>query len=129
MMVLGASAAFRDTGLVRQLGLFSKAELDSMRDDTKVRHESEETLEFRRLHEIRRDWGLQQRHATKLRRIEQQRMAGAYREALSAAARSRALRRSSPRGPHLRHPRGLRPDRFGPRGPHLRLRCPSHRRP
>jgi hypothetical protein len=53
---------------MRQLQLFSSAELAVMRDRTKSHSHSPERDEFRRDHERHRAWGLTQRHAQKLRR-------------------------------------------------------------
>lgn len=53
---------------MRQLPLFSPAELTSMRDRTRSRNYSAEREEFRRDHERRRAWGLVRRHEQKLRR-------------------------------------------------------------
>jgi hypothetical protein len=54
----------------QQLQLFTRAELTAMRDRTKSRSYSPEADEFRRVHERHRAWGLQQRHARKLRRLQ-----------------------------------------------------------
>ncbi len=54
---------------MRQLQLFSTAELAVMRDRTASRRYSAEREEFRREHARRRAWGLAQRHATKLHRL------------------------------------------------------------
>lgn len=51
---------------MRQLSLFSRAEISSMRDRTRRRNYSAGGEEFRREHARRRAWGLQQRHARKL---------------------------------------------------------------
>jgi len=55
--------------LIRQLQLFTTAELAKMRDRTKARNYSAERDEFRRTHERHRAWGLARRHAEKLRRL------------------------------------------------------------
>jgi hypothetical protein len=52
--------------VVGQIGLFSRAQIASMRDRTKRRNYSEEAEEFRRDHARRRRYGLAQRHAQKL---------------------------------------------------------------
>jgi hypothetical protein len=52
-----------------QMQLLSRAQVSAMRDWTRSRNHSAEREEFRREHKIRRDWGLAQRHATKLRRL------------------------------------------------------------
>ena len=54
-----------------QLSLFSRAELAGMRDHTRSRNYSADRDQFRRDHERHRAWGLQQRHARKLRRLQQ----------------------------------------------------------
>ena len=54
---------------MRQLSLFDRATTASMRDRTRSRNYSPERDEFRREHERRRYWGLQRRHAEKLRRL------------------------------------------------------------
>ena len=54
---------------MRQLQLFTTAELARMRDRTRSRNYSPERDEFRRAHERRRAWGLARRHAEKLRRL------------------------------------------------------------
>jgi hypothetical protein len=51
------------------MSLFTPAHTAAMRDRTKRRNYSEEAEQFRREHAIRRDWGLEQRHARKLRRL------------------------------------------------------------
>ena len=53
---------------MRQLQLFTTAELARMRDRTASRNYSPERDEFRRTHERHRAWGLARRHAEKLRR-------------------------------------------------------------
>jgi hypothetical protein len=55
--------------VVGQIGLFSRAQITSMRDRTKRRNYSEEAEEFRRDHARRRRYGLAQRHAQKLTRL------------------------------------------------------------
>src|SRR5689334_14742915 len=60
-----------------QMSLFSRTEIAGMRDRTKARNYSAERDEFRRDHERRRAFGLQRRHATKLRRLQQERSAAA----------------------------------------------------
>ncbi|WP_430785637.1 hypothetical protein, partial [Actinoplanes sp. G11-F43] len=52
-----------------QMSLFSRAQTAAMRDWTKARNYDPDRAEFRRQHKIRRDWGLQRRHAEKLRRL------------------------------------------------------------
>jgi hypothetical protein len=52
-----------------QGSLFSRAEITSMRDRARSRNYSAAREEFRREHERHRAWGLQRRHAEKLRRL------------------------------------------------------------
>ncbi|MFI5908136.1 hypothetical protein [Dactylosporangium sp. NPDC051541] len=52
-----------------QMGLFGKCETATMRDRTRSRKYSPLMEAFRRMHQEQRDWGLEQRHAAKLRRI------------------------------------------------------------
>jgi hypothetical protein len=54
---------------MRQLQLFTSAELAGMRDRTAARNYSPEGEEFRREHERHRAWGLIQRHNERLRRL------------------------------------------------------------
>jgi len=54
---------------VGQIGLFTRAELATMRDTTRRRNYSAEAEQFRREHERHREWGLAQRHARKLSRL------------------------------------------------------------
>ena len=54
---------------MRQLQLFTNAQLAVMRDRTKASNYSAEADAFRREHERHRAWGLTQRHARKLRRL------------------------------------------------------------
>ncbi|WP_203833420.1 hypothetical protein, partial [Actinoplanes regularis] len=61
--------AAKDDSYMRQLQLFTTAQLSTMRDRTKRRNYSAEADEFRREHEKRRAWGLTQRHARKLHRV------------------------------------------------------------
>jgi hypothetical protein len=51
------------------MSLFTAAHTAAMRDPTKRRNYSEEAEQFRREHAARRAWGLEQRHARKLRRL------------------------------------------------------------
>jgi len=67
--MLSANRWVRDNWWVRQLSLFDRATTTAMRDRTKSRNYSAERDQFRRDHERRRYWGLQRRHAEKLRRI------------------------------------------------------------
>jgi hypothetical protein len=53
---------------MRQGSLFSRAQIAAMRDPTTARNHSPSRDEFRREHERRRAFGLQRRHAEKLRR-------------------------------------------------------------
>ena len=59
----------RDNGPMRQLQLFTTAELSRMRDRTASRTYSPERDEFRRVHEHHRAWGLIQRHRQRLRHL------------------------------------------------------------
>jgi hypothetical protein len=54
---------------MRQLQLFTTAQLATMRDTTKRRNYSDEAEKFRREHQRHRVWGMTQRHARKLRSI------------------------------------------------------------
>ena len=54
---------------MRQLQLFTTAELSRMRDRTASRNYSPERDEFRRVHEHHRAWGLVQRHGQRLRHL------------------------------------------------------------
>jgi hypothetical protein len=54
---------------MRQLQLFTTAELARMRDRTASRNHSPERDEFRRLHAHHRAWGLVQRHGRRLHRL------------------------------------------------------------
>jgi hypothetical protein len=56
---------------MRQLQLFTTAELARMRDRTASRSHSPEAEEFRRNHERHRAWGLARRHAERLRRLRE----------------------------------------------------------
>jgi hypothetical protein len=60
---------FRDNISMRQLQLFTTAELGRMRDRTASRNHSPERDEFRRLHAHHRAWGLVQRHGRRLRHL------------------------------------------------------------
>src|ERR1700754_4904793 len=66
---LGFSGAARDNLFMRQLQLFTSAEMAKMRDRTRSRNYSPVIDEFRREHARHRAWGLERRHAEKLRRI------------------------------------------------------------
>jgi len=54
---------------MRQLSMFTLAELAGMRDRTASRNYSPDRDEFRREHERHRAWGLARRHAERLRRL------------------------------------------------------------
>ena len=62
---------------MRQLQLFTTAELAKMRDRTKSRSYSPAGDEFRRIHERQRAWGLKRRHAERLRHVQAARAAAA----------------------------------------------------
>ena len=70
-----------------QLSLFSRAELAGMRDRTRARNYSASRDEFRRDHERRRAWGLQRRHAERLRHVREQ-QAGCWPDDLQIAPAS-----------------------------------------
>jgi hypothetical protein len=59
--------SLRDNCLMRQLSMFTPAELAGMRDRTASRNYSPSRDEFRREHERHRAWGLARRHASRLR--------------------------------------------------------------
>jgi hypothetical protein len=63
----------RDNRGVRQLQLFTSAQMAVMRDRTARRNYSAEAEEFRREHARHREWGLAQRHGEKLRRLRNSR--------------------------------------------------------
>ena len=60
---------------MRQLQLFTTAQLAKMRDRTAARNYSVESEEFRRNHERHRAWGLERRHAERLRQLREKRRA------------------------------------------------------
>ena len=60
---------------MRQLGLFTSAQLAVMRDRTASRSYSPAGDEFRRRHQRQRAWGLTQRHAERLRQVRARRAA------------------------------------------------------
>src|ERR1700750_869630 len=60
---------------MRQLQLFSTAELARMRARTASRSYSPEAEEFRRNHERHRAWGLVRRHAERMRRLREAHLA------------------------------------------------------
>jgi len=59
----------RDNLWVVQMGLFTRAEITTMRDRTRRRNYSAEAEELRRERARHREWGLTQRHARKLSRL------------------------------------------------------------
>ena len=59
----------RDNLWVEQMGLFTRAEIATIRDRTRRRNYSVEAEEFRREHARHRGWRLTQRHARKLSRL------------------------------------------------------------
>jgi len=85
---------------VGQIGLFSRAQLATMRDRTRRRNYSAEAERFRREHERHREWGVAQRHARKLSRL--------YGSTANAAAvfQRRAEELRSPSADELRSPSG-----------------------
>ena len=56
---------------MRQLELFTRTELAGMRDRSRARNYCASRDEFRRAHERHREWGLQRRHAERLRQIRE----------------------------------------------------------
>jgi hypothetical protein len=70
-----------------QMSFFSRAETAAMRDRTKARNYDPGRHEFRRQQRIRRDCGLQRRHAEKLRRLHE---SGAVSRRPSAIAKVQA---------------------------------------
>ena len=75
---------------MRQMSLFSRAEIASVRDRTRARNYSPERDEFRRQHERHRVWGLRRRHAGKLARIRGREAGSAGRAADGGCATSEA---------------------------------------
>jgi hypothetical protein len=67
---------------MRQLELFTVAELSAMRDRTRSRRYSPANEQFRREQARRRAWGLARRHAEKLRRAQDRRDEAAREPAL-----------------------------------------------
>jgi hypothetical protein len=67
------SAGFWDNSCMRQLALFTVAELSAMRDRSRSRRYSPANEQFRREHARHRAWGLARRHAEKLRRAQERR--------------------------------------------------------
>ncbi|GAA0448116.1 hypothetical protein GCM10009531_44220 [Actinoplanes capillaceus] len=59
----------RKNSFMRQGSLFSRAHIAEMRDHAKARNHSPEREEFRRAQQRRRAFGLERRHAEKLRRL------------------------------------------------------------
>ena len=87
---------------MRQLQLFTTAQLATMRDTTRLRNYSAEAEEFRREHQRHRVWGMAQRHARKLRSIyghipSEEELTAAWHDRSAAASASatseQALRR------------------------------------
>jgi hypothetical protein len=60
----------RDNCLMRQLSLFTPAQVAGMRDRTASRNHSPSRDQFRREHERHRAWGLVRRHAERLHRSQ-----------------------------------------------------------
>src|ERR1700733_14628947 len=56
----------------RQLELFSRSELASMRDRTRSRNYSPEAEQFRRDHARHRAWGLAQRHGFRMMQLRRE---------------------------------------------------------
>jgi hypothetical protein len=59
----------RDNCFMRQLSMFTRAQVAGMRDRTASRNHSPGRDQFRREHERHRAWGLARRHAERLRRL------------------------------------------------------------
>jgi hypothetical protein len=68
-MRLPAGVELGDNWSMRQLQLFTGADIAVMRDRTRSRNHSPGRDDFRRMHERHRAWGLARRHARKLRRL------------------------------------------------------------
>jgi hypothetical protein len=81
------STALRKNICMGQMSFFSRAETAAMRDRTKARNYDPGRDEFRRQQRIRRDCGLQRRHAEKLRRLHE---SGAVSRRPSAIAKVQA---------------------------------------
>jgi hypothetical protein len=79
-----------------QASLFSREVLAAMRDRTASRNYSAVGQEFRRAHERHRAWGLQRRHAEKLRRLRQSGSAAATAPADGGVEIHRATPTSTP---------------------------------
>src|SRR5687768_13907458 len=77
------SAGFWDNSCMRQLALFTVAELSAMRDRSRSRRYSPANEQFRREHARHRAWGLTRRHTEKLRRDQERRNEAALEPALS----------------------------------------------
>jgi len=78
-----------------QMSLFNRAEIAGMRDWSAARNHCPERDAFRREHERHRAWGLQQRHAAKLRHVRRERSA----PPTDPATRSDPTRPASPGRP------------------------------
>jgi hypothetical protein len=118
-----------------QLSLFSRAETAAMRDRTKARNYDPERDEFRRQQRFRRDWGLQRRHAEKLRRLRE---SGAVSRPPSVRASGQVrpvtcASRPTHRGPASRQAAPAkevaRPSAARPSAPRLPVTRPSAPRP
>jgi hypothetical protein len=118
-----------------QLSLFSRAETAAMRDRTKARNYDPERDEFRRQQRFRRGWGLQRRHAEKLRRLRE---SGAVSRPPSARANGQVrpvtcASRPTHRGPASRQAapakEAARPSAARPSAPRLPVTRPSAARP
>ena len=75
---------------MRQLQLFSTTQLATMRDRTASRNYSPERDEFRREHERHRAWGLERRHAERMRQLEAKRRAAPGRTGPAAGPPARS---------------------------------------
>ena len=88
-----------------QVGLFSRAQVPGMRGRTKSRRYSPEAERFRQEHAPRRDWGLQQRHGHKLRRLRRERAEAAAPTTPEPARATPAPARVAPQArPHYSRP-------------------------
>src|SRR3954452_19427735 len=103
---------------MRQLQLFTTAELATMRDRTRSRKYSPEKDEFRREHERHRSWGLKRRHAERQRHVQDRACAAgsagregkpSYELSPSRAKPSYELSRSRVRPSHELSPSRVRP--------------------
>ncbi|TWG24391.1 hypothetical protein FHX34_102947 [Actinoplanes teichomyceticus] len=97
-----SATSARDNEFMRQLSLFGRTELQEMRDRTRSRRHSAAGDAFRREHECRRAWGLQRRHADRLRRADPH-------HAGAPAAPATTNNRTRPADPHRTAPQTTPP--------------------